>query len=104
GKSALCQKADSYTVAKKHLLSSHLIGAGDEPKQRSEADYNQPIPASGSTQIAARQTSTTSILRRFAKRPSLTKLSMAQKQIAPITQIIKISIKTESIATPCAGE
>jgi hypothetical protein len=28
---------------------------------------------------------------------------MAQKQIAPTTQIIKTPIKTESMATPCAG-
>jgi hypothetical protein len=30
-------------------------------------------------------------------------LSMAQKQIAPTTQIIKTPIKTESIAIPSAG-
>jgi hypothetical protein len=36
-------------------------------------------------------------LRRFARRASLTNFSMAQKQIAPTTQIIKIPIKTESI-------
>ncbi len=61
-------------------------------------------PANGSTRckIDARQISTTSSLRRFAKRASLTNLSMAQKQIAPTTQIIKTPIKTESMATPCA--
>jgi hypothetical protein len=30
-------------------------------------------------------------------------LSIAQKQMAPTTQIIKTPIKTESMATPCAG-
>ena len=35
-----------------------------------------------------------------AKRLSLTNFSMAQKQIAPTTQIIRTPIKTESIATP----
>ena len=63
------------------------------------------IPASGNTRcrIDARQISTTSSLSRFARRASLTNLSIAQKQIAPTTQIIKTPIKTESMATPCAG-
>jgi len=61
--------------------------------------YSQPIPAGGS-RIAARQISTTNNLRRFAKRPSLANLSMAQKQIAPMTQIIRTLIKAESIAPP----
>jgi hypothetical protein len=67
--------------------------------------YSQLIPASGSTRcrIAARQISTTSSLRRFAKRPSLTNFSIAQKQIAPTMQIIKIPIRSDSMATSCAG-
>jgi hypothetical protein len=40
---------------------------------------------------------TTSNLSRFASRPSVANLSMAQKQIAPTTTIIKIPIKTEII-------
>jgi len=43
----------------------------------------------------------TSSLRRFASRPSRTNLSMAQKQIAPTTQIIRIPIRSEIIASPC---
>jgi hypothetical protein len=39
----------------------------------------------------------------ICKRLSLTNFSMAQKQIAPTTQIIRTPIKTESIATPFAG-
>jgi len=60
------------------------------------------MPAKGSTRckIAPRQMSTTSNLRRFANRPSLANLSMAQKQIAPMTTIIKTPIKTEIIDVP----
>jgi hypothetical protein len=63
---------------------------------------DQLIPAKGSTRckIAPRQMSTTSNLRRFANRPSLANLSIAQKQIAPMTTIIKTPIKTEIIAVP----
>src|SRR6202022_2832685 len=43
--------------------------------------------------------STTSNLSRFASRPSVANLSMAQKQIAPTTTIIKTPIKTEIMAT-----
>ena len=50
--------------------------------------------------MAARQISTTSSFRRFASRPSRTNLSMAQKQIAPTTQIIRIPIRSEIIAIP----
>src|ERR1700730_16616254 len=43
--------------------------------------------------------STTSNLTRFASRPSVANLSMAQKQIAPTTTIIKTPIKAEIMAT-----
>jgi hypothetical protein len=64
------------------------------------ASYSQLIPASGNTlcKIAPRQISTTRSLRRLVKRLSLTNFSMAQKQIAPTTHIIRTPIKTESIA------
>src|SRR5262245_21803703 len=84
-------------------------GATRCPKRASVAPRDgqrQPIAASGRTRwrIAAKQISTTSNLRRLAKRPSLTNLSIAQKQIAPMTQIIRIPIKATSIAKPpCAG-
>src|SRR5216684_3744440 len=55
------------------------------------------MPASGSTRwkIALRQISTTSNLSRFASRRSVTNLSMAQKQIAPTTIILRAPIKAE---------
>jgi hypothetical protein len=64
--------------------------------------YSPPIPARGSTRcrMAARQINTTSSLRRLASRPSRTNFSMAQKQIAPTTQIIRIPIRSEIIAIP----
>src|SRR5215211_3636487 len=48
--------------------------------------------------MAPRQTSTTSNLSRFANRLSVANLSIAQKQIAPTTTIIKTPIKTEIMA------
>src|ERR1700738_81124 len=50
--------------------------------------------------MAPRQMSTTSNLSRFDSRRSLANLSMAQKQIAPMTTIIKTPIKTEIIPIP----
>src|ERR1700688_3325180 len=50
--------------------------------------------------MAPRQISTTSNLSRFANRRSLANLSMAQKQIAPTTIIIRTPIKTEIMHQP----
>jgi hypothetical protein len=63
---------------------------------------HQYVPVNGSTRckMAPRQTSTTSNLSRFDSRRSLANLSMAQKQIAPMTTIIKTPIKTEIITIP----
>jgi hypothetical protein len=90
-------------------FKSRLAGAAGSPWSEigrivARRSYIE-TPASGNTRcrIAARQISTTSSLSRFAKRASLTNLSMAQKQIAPTTQMIRTPIKTESIATPCVG-
>jgi hypothetical protein len=50
--------------------------------------------------MAPRQISTTSNLRRFANRASRTNLSIAQKQMAPTTMIIKTPIRTDIMAFP----
>jgi hypothetical protein len=76
---------------------SLVFGAGDL-----FGFYSQLTPASGSTRwrIAPRQIRTTSSLRSFSRRLSFTNLSMAQKQMAPTTTMIKTAIRTESMISP----
>src|SRR5258706_11565585 len=53
--------------------------------------------------MAPRQISITSSFSRFASRRSVANLSMAQKQIAPTTIMVKIEIRTKIIAIPLAS-
>ncbi len=63
---------------------------------------NDEYPSNGSKRftIEAKQSSTTSSLRSCVSRPSVLNLSMAQKQIAPMTIVIRMPIMSEITATP----
>jgi hypothetical protein len=87
------------------LVDGRLWRFDVEPEFDQATDgIDQYVPVNGSTRckMAPRQMSTTSNLSRFDSRRSLANLSMAQKQIAPMTTIIKTPIKTEIIPIPFA--
>src|ERR1700731_2121218 len=98
---------ENNRVAKEALRATmgyERRSTGMVPGRVASCGHYRLIPANGSTRcrIDARQISTTSSLRRFASRASLINFSIAQKQIAPTTQIIKTPIKTEIMAVPWA--